>query len=129
MAPRSCHSHRDDEGSNITAEGGKQLPEDEDVNYDSRQPRLFFHTGHTAAAGREFNDGDAATSPKVAVVSESMAKHFFPGRNPIGMHFAFGGGKRSKPDIEIVGVVKDVKQDHVRSARVFRTSIFPTRSR
>jgi ABC-type antimicrobial peptide transport system permease subunit len=44
-----------------------------------------------------------------------MVKRFFPGRNPIGMHFAFGGGAKVKPDIEIVGVVKDVKQDHVRS--------------
>src|SRR5437870_2607982 len=37
------------------------------------------------------------------------------GRNPIGMHFAFGGGRKVKVDIAIVGVVKDVKQDHVRS--------------
>jgi len=33
----------------------------------------------------------------------------------IGMHFAFGGGDKVKPDIEIVGVVKDIKQDHVRT--------------
>jgi ABC-type antimicrobial peptide transport system permease subunit len=44
-----------------------------------------------------------------------MAKRFFPGRNPLGMHFAFGGGNGVKPDIEIVGVVKDVKQEHVSS--------------
>jgi putative ABC transport system permease protein len=44
-----------------------------------------------------------------------MVKRFFPGRNPVGMHFAFGGGAKVKPDIEIVGIVKDVKQDHVHS--------------
>ena len=32
------------------------------------------------------------------------------------MHFSFGGGSKVKPDIEIVGIVKDVKQDHVSSA-------------
>ena len=31
------------------------------------------------------------------------------------MHFALGGGKDVKPNIEIVGVVKDVKQEHVRT--------------
>ena len=45
-----------------------------------------------------------------------MVKRFFPGRNPLGMHFAFGGGNGVKPDIEIVGVVKDVKQEHVSTA-------------
>jgi ABC-type antimicrobial peptide transport system permease subunit len=54
-------------------------------------------------------------SRKVVVASEAMVKRFFPGRNPVGMHFAFGGGSKVKLDIEIIGVVKDVKQDHVRS--------------
>ncbi len=38
------------------------------------------------------------------------------GRNPLGLHFAFGSGNDVKPDTEIVGVVRDVKQDHVRTA-------------
>jgi len=43
-------------------------------------------------------------------------KAFFPKRNPIGVHFALGGGPGTKPDIEIVGVVKNAKEDHVRAA-------------
>jgi predicted permease len=106
----------DDEGANITAEGGIQLPEDlRDVNYVSVSPGYFSTLGIPLLSGREFTDADGATSPKIAVASEAMAKRFFPGRNPLGMHFAFGGGSKVKPDIEIVGVVKDVKQDHVRS--------------
>ena len=45
-----------------------------------------------------------------------MAKRFFPDRNAVGSHFAFGGGNKVVPDILIVGVVKDVKQEHVNSA-------------
>jgi putative ABC transport system permease protein len=106
----------DDEGANITAEGGVQIPEDlQDVNYVAVSSRYFSTLGVPLVSGREFTDADGAASPKVAVASESMVKRFFPGRNPIGMHFAFGGGKTVKPDIEIVGVVKDVKQDHVKS--------------
>jgi putative ABC transport system permease protein len=106
----------DDEGSNITVEGGPQLAEDlEDVDRDAVSPGYFSTLGIPLLSGREFTDGDGATAPKVAIASEAMVKRFFPGRNPIGGHFAFGGGKVT-PDIEIVGVVKDVKQEHVSSA-------------
>jgi predicted permease len=106
----------DDEGSNITVEGGPQLTEDlQDVDRDAVSPGYFSTLGIPLLSGREFTEGDGAMAPKVAIASEAMVKRFFPGRNPIGGHFAFGGGKVT-PDIEIVGVVKDVKQEHVSSA-------------
>jgi len=108
----------DDEGSNITAEGGIQLSEDlQHVNLVPVSAGYFSTLGIPLLSGREFTETDRAMSPKVAVASEAMVKRFFPGRNPVGMHFAFGGrrGGGVKLDIEIVGVVKDVKQDHVRS--------------
>jgi len=105
-----------DEGRNITPEGGLELPEDlQDVNYVGVSPDYFASLGIALLQGREFTQSDGATSSKVAVASESMAKRFFPGRNPVGMRFAFGGGKDKKPDVTIVGVVKDVKQDHVKT--------------
>jgi putative ABC transport system permease protein len=110
----------DNEGSNITTEGGAQLPEDQqDVNYISVSPGYLSTLGVPLLSGREFTEADGATSPKVAVVSEAMAKQFFPGRNPIGMRFCFGGGPKVKPNIEIVGVVPDVKQDHVKSTTTY----------
>ncbi len=86
------------------------------MNYDAVSPGYFSTLGVPLLSGREFAEADGATAPKVAVASESMVKRFFPGRNPIGLHFAFGGGNKVKPDIEIVGVVKDVKQAHVSGA-------------
>ena len=107
----------DDEGSNITVEGGLQLPEDlQDVDHIAISPAYFSTLGIPLLSGREFTEADGTTAPKVAIASEAMVKRFFPGRNPIGAHFAFGGGNNVKPDIEIVGVVKDVKQEHVSSA-------------
>jgi predicted permease len=111
----------DDEGSNITTEGGTQalLPEElQDVDHISVSANYFSTLGIPLLAGREFTESDGTTSPKVAVVSEAMAKRFFPGRNAVGQHFAFGGGDRTVPDILIVGVVKDAKQEHVSSAPV-----------
>ena len=107
----------DDEGSNITAEGSPEIPEDlQDVDHVAVSPSYFSTLGIPLLSGREFREGDGATAPKVAIASEAMVKRFFPGRNPIGAHFAFGGGSNVKPDIEIVGVVKDVKQEHVSTA-------------
>jgi predicted permease len=110
----------DDEGSNITVEGGIQLPEEQqDVNYIAASPGYLSTLGVPLLSGREFRESDGATSPKVAVVSEAMVKQFFPGRNPIGVRFCFGGGDKVKPNIEIVGIVKDVKQDHVKSTTTY----------
>ena len=61
-------------------------------------------------AGRRFNDQDTDTSPNVVVISETMARRFWPGENPIGRRIA-GGRVRSDADwIQIVGIVKDVRQ-------------------
>jgi putative ABC transport system permease protein len=102
-------------GANITIEGDRQLEGDEDhVLYDSVSPAYFSTIGVALVSGREFNAGDSASQSKVAVVNETMAKRFFPKRDAVGLHFAFGGGKVA-PDTLIVGVVKDNKQDRVRT--------------
>jgi predicted permease len=110
-----------DMGGNITVEGRQNLDTDDmHVNYDAVSPSYFSTMKVPLLSGREFNDADTATSPKVAVINEAMVKAFFPKRNPIGVHFAMGSGNDVKPDMEIVGVVKDAKESHVRdNARPF----------
>ena len=57
--------------------------------------------------GREFLDSDSLDRPRVALVSNSMAQHYWPNEDPIGKHITMTfsqGGPR-----EIVGVVDDVK--------------------
>jgi len=106
-------------GSNVTIEGSKDISVDEShVNFDPVSPGYFSTLGAPLLSGREFNEGDGPGKSKVAIISEAMAKKYFAGRNPMGLHLAFGGGNDVKPDIEIIGVVKDVKQDHVRGADV-----------
>lgn len=56
--------------------------------------------------GRYFNATDG-TGPSVALISESMAKAFWPGVNPIGRTFLFGG---NGPPVEVVGIVADVRE-------------------
>jgi predicted permease len=105
-----------DMGGNITVEGRESVNTDEDhVNYDAVSPNYFATMNVPLLAGREFNEADTASSPKVAVINEAMEKKYFPTRNPIGVHFALGGGNDVKPDTEIVGVVKNDKEENVRT--------------
>ena len=67
------------------------------------------------AAGRDITDQDNANSAKVAVVNESFARRFFgDAQHAIGRNFARGSTPDDKPDIQIVGVVKDVKHRNLR---------------
>ena len=57
-------------------------------------------------AGRAFTDADREDAPLVAVVSESFARHFWPGQDPIGRRFRRAG----RPVwMEVVGVAADVR--------------------
>src|SRR5256714_6428327 len=102
-------------GSNITVEG-YQAQDDEEmhVNRNSVGANYFSTMGIPLVKGREFSQSDAADSPKVAVINETMARRYFADREVIGSHFAFGAGNAVKPDIQIVGVVKNSKHADVR---------------
>ena len=102
--------------ANITVEG-YQAGENEEMDTGQNWigPGYFSTMGIPLLEGREFGPSDTASSPKVAVINEAMARRFFANRSPIGARFAFGAGNLIKPDIEIVGVVKDSKHSSVRS--------------
>jgi predicted permease len=70
-------------------------------------PRFFEALGIRSLAGRDFTLRDDATAPRVAIVNEHFARHFFPGEIPLGKRF--GLGKMSDPEVEIVGLVRDAK--------------------
>lgn len=65
-------------------------------------------------AGREFRESDASGSPQVAIINEKLARRYFAGRNPLGLHVFPGGGPNAKPNMEIVGVVRDSKHNDSR---------------
>ena len=71
-------------------------------------PDFFAAMGIPLVQGRGFGPQDIKNSQKVAVVSESMARTFFPAGAPVGKRF--GLGRPGTPeDIEVIGVVKDAK--------------------
>jgi putative ABC transport system permease protein len=72
-------------------------------------PGFFRLLGIPLMAGRDFGPGDTANAPVVAIVNQSLARKYFEGRNPIGMHVS-----RRNLQAEIVGVVGDAKYDDLR---------------
>lgn len=67
-------------------------------------------------AGRDFTADDRAGAPLVGIVSETMARRYWPGRDPIGTHIR----SRSFPEpIRVVGVTGDVTVGLDRAAEPF----------
>ena len=65
--------------------------------------------------GRDFTAADTLDRPAVVLISESMARRFWPGEDPLGKRLVLGG---IAPHVsqEVVGVVADVKVDGLRVA-------------
>jgi putative ABC transport system permease protein len=60
--------------------------------------------------GRVFTEGDKSDSPPVVVISETMARRFWPNENPLGKRIKVGRSTSWRPWLTIIGVVKDVRQ-------------------
>src|SRR5437016_944686 len=81
------------------------------VIHDAVGAGYFATMGITLLIGRTFGTQDAATSPKVAVINETMARIYFPGGSPIGRRFGIESDSAHAADFEVIGVVKDAKYE------------------
>lgn len=70
----------------------------------------YFDTfGTRLLAGRDFNQHDTVSSPKVAIVGESFAKKYFGNKTPIGTRYRAQQDGTFGDPVQIVGLVRDVK--------------------
>jgi putative ABC transport system permease protein len=53
-------------------------------------PGYFRSMGISLAEGRDFTEQDRPDTPSVAIISEKMAREYFPGRSPVGQRFQWG---------------------------------------
>ncbi len=73
-------------------------------------PGFFDTMGVPLLAGRDFRASEGPTDPRAAVVSESFASAHFPPAGAVGQRFRFvNGDANDSPEIEIVGVVRNVR--------------------
>jgi putative ABC transport system permease protein len=72
--------------------------------YSSISPNYFSTMEMRLLKGRAFTDQDDDKSPKVVIISETMARRYWPNQEPLGKRIGEPDNWR-----EIVGVVNDVK--------------------
>ncbi len=75
---------------------------------ESTSPNYFAMMNIALRQGRLLSDTDGAEAPSVAVISESLARRYFPGTNPLGAHIKVGEMDSPRPWMTIVGVVNDI---------------------
>jgi len=78
-------------------------------------PGYFATVGIRMVRGREFDEHDTEHSMPVVVITESIARRYLAGRDPIG-HRLRGLAASQQYDAEIVGVVADVRPVTLRDA-------------
>ncbi|MGA6960353.1 MAG: ADOP family duplicated permease, partial [Candidatus Acidiferrales bacterium] len=105
-------------GDPIAVEGYTPKPGEEmDSRMDHVGPDYFSVVGMPILYGRGIQAQDSAPpglkAPRVAVINQTFAKHFFPNTNPLGKRVrdTYPG---STEDAEVVGVVADAKYKNLR---------------
>jgi predicted permease len=79
------------------------------AGYAPASPDYFAAMGIPLLRGRLFDRGDTVNSPHVAVISQSLAKRYWPNEEPIGKRIQFVSMEPDKRTLQIVGVVGDVR--------------------
>jgi predicted permease len=109
----------------IAIEGRPVVPMSEQPEVDVRlvSPGYMSALHIPIVRGRDVSNADIAGRPAVILISESMARQFWPGEDPLGERLTltfFPGTVR-----EVVGVVGDVKIDGLDQSRPSATLYFP----
>jgi hypothetical protein len=120
-ARRARHSSQHVRDSGVHLEhaihvaGHPEIPEKQLHGEENHVSAGYFRTmGIPVLRGREFEERDGPTSPKVAVLNHSFARQLFGVENPIGHKIGYQPAPHDA-DYEIVGEVADARVDDLRS--------------
>jgi putative ABC transport system permease protein len=89
------------EGQPVVAMGLRPL-----ASWNAIAPDYFKTLGVPLVAGRDFSAADDEHAPKRVIVSQSLARRFWPNEDAVGKHLSYA---RRQVLAEIVGVARDVK--------------------
>jgi predicted permease len=107
---QGCRSNSD----GVAIDGYTAQPGEQVMVQVNRVGRNYFSTvGMTIVKGRDFEPREIGTDAKIVIVNEALVAKYFKGRDPVGRRFGY-----DKPDLEIIGVVRDAHVNSVREAAV-----------
>lgn len=102
--------------TSLTAEGV------EDTNWHSYEiylreisPGYFPALGVRLLRGRDFNEGDSAGSPPVVIINDELARHYWPGQDPLGKRVSRSDHPKPAEWSTVVGVVESLKHRSLRT--------------
>lgn len=90
------------------------------ANWEPVTPAYFRTLGIPILRGRGFTDADSRGAAPVAIVSEAVARRYWPGQNPLGRRLQFSS---EFPWTTVVGVAADVRYREL--TRTWLTVYFP----
>ncbi len=79
------------------------------ADYATVSPDYFRVMRIPLLRGRFFSDQDSPSTPNVAIISETLARRYFPNEDPLGRQMRFGFPPNGNVPREIVGIVGDVR--------------------
>ena len=82
-----------------------------DADYRAASAGYFAAMGIPLVRGRLFQEGDGPDSPHVAVISQSLAKRYWPNEDPLGKQIEYGNMDGDLHLLTIVGIVGDVRDN------------------
>lgn len=91
---------------------GREVPPNEGTEHAISiiAPDYFRTMGIPVVRGREFSERDTNGSPRVVIVNEALAEHFWPGQDALGKQMSFQApGAQTAPPLTVVGVVTSGK--------------------
>jgi predicted permease len=80
------------------------------ADYCAVSPEYFRALGIPVIRGRAFDDRDGPGAPHAAVISQSLARAYWPGADPIGRTIEFGNMDGDLQPLTIVGIVGDTRE-------------------
>jgi len=101
----------------FTLEDRRPLPPDYMVLKPCVTADYFATMGIPIRQGRGFLRSDGPTTQRVAIITQGMAKRFWPNESPLGKRLAMADKPTPKDWMTIVGVVDDVVQEGPAHAR------------
>ena len=106
----------------LAAEGqaADERPRNPTLIFDVVTPNYFSTFGIPVLRGRGFSDEDRQGSPRVVILSESAARHYWQTGNPIGKRLTWGDDGAT-----VVGIVPETRYRDLRDPRL--TVYFPLR--
>jgi putative ABC transport system permease protein len=101
----------------FTAEGSTIIPPhdgDHAIYLREISPGYFPALGVRMLRGRNFNEGDGAGSPPVVIVSDELARRYWPGEDPLGKRVSRSDRPKPSEWSTVVGVIESIKHRSLR---------------